>query len=154
MKELFGHRVGLASDGEQLPDEQNQVTLDPEVKDNYGLPVPRIENVCLQNETAMVRFISKTLKEILEAAGAREIRVEDFTPGYSSHYLGTCRMGVDPKTSTVDPWCRTHDVPNLFVGDGSVFVTGAAVNPALTVSALAARTADGIIASFQRGEFS
>lgn len=153
MKEIFGHRVGLASDGEQLPDERNQVTLDPEVKDNHGLPVPRIENVCFQNETAMVRFISRTLKEILEAAGARETRVEDSTPGYSSHYLGTCRMGVDPKTSVVDPWCRTHDVPNLFVGDSSVFVTGAAVNPALTVSALAARTADGIIASFQRNEF-
>lgn len=59
-----------------------------------------------------------------------------------------------PRTSVVNSWCRAHDVPNLFIGDGSVFVTGAAVNPALTISALAARTADGIIAAFRRGEFS
>jgi choline dehydrogenase-like flavoprotein len=61
-------------------------------------------------------------------------------------------MGSDPRTSVVDPWCRTHDVPNLFLGDGSVFVTGGAVNPALTISALATRTAEGIITAFQRGE--
>ena len=61
-------------------------------------------------------------------------------------------MGSDPRTSVVDPWCRTHDVPNLFLGDGSVFVTGAAVNPALTISALATRTAEGIVAAFRRGE--
>lgn len=153
VKEIFGHRVGLASDGEQLPDERNQVSLNPQVRDSYGLPVPHIVNTCFDNETAMVQSISKTLAEILEAAGAREINVETFTAGYSSHYLGTCRMGLDPKTSVVDQWCRTHDVRNLYVGDGSVFVTGAAVNPALTISSLATRTADGMIASFKRGEF-
>jgi len=153
MKEIFGHRVGLASDGEQLPDERNQVTLDPYFRDSYGLPVPHIVNACFQNETAMVQSIAKTLKEILEAAGARETQVENFTPGYSSHYLGTCRMGQDPKASVVDAWCRTHDVPNLYVGDGSVFVTGAGLNPALTISALATRTAVGIISAFRGGEF-
>jgi choline dehydrogenase-like flavoprotein len=62
-------------------------------------------------------------------------------------------MGNDPKTSVVDLWCRTHDVPNLFIGDGSVLVTGAAVNPALTISALATRTAGGIIGAFRKGDF-
>jgi len=152
MKEIFGHRVGLASDGEQLPDERNHVTLDPVVKDNHGLPVPLIVSTCFQNELAMIDTISARLKEILEAAGARAIQVENFIPGYSAHYLGTCRMGKDPRNSVVNPWCRTHDVPNLFIGDGSVFVTGAAVNPALTISALATRTADGIITLFKRGE--
>ena len=61
-------------------------------------------------------------------------------------------MGTDPKTSVVDAWCRSHDVANLFIGDGSVFVTGAAVNPALTISAVATRTAEGIVAAFKRGE--
>jgi choline dehydrogenase-like flavoprotein len=154
MKEIFGHRVGLACDGEQLPDERNQVRLDPVVKDNYGLPVPLIVNAHFQNELAMIDAMSARHREILEAAGARDIHVEEIVPGSSSHYLGTCRMGKDPKTSVVDPVCRTHDVPNLFIGDGSVFVTGAAVNPALTISALAARTADGIVAAFKRGEFS
>ena len=69
-----------------------------------------------------------------------------------SRHLGTCRMGANPSTSVVDRWCHTHDVPNLFIGDGSVFVTGGAVNPALTISALATRTAEGIVAAFRRGE--
>ena len=154
MKERFGHTVGLASDGEQLPDERNRVTLDSDVKDNYGLPVPRITNVCFQNESAMVEAISRSHREILEAGGARDIRVDKMVPGGSSHYLGTCRMGKNRERSVVNSECRTHDVPNLYIGDGSVFVTGAAVNPALTISALAARTAEGILAAFRRGEFS
>ena len=153
MKEIFGHRVGLATEGEQLPDERNQVSLDPAVRDNYGLPVPLIINTRFQNDLAMIDAFSARLREILQAAGAREITVGNAIPGISAHYLGTCRMGKDPRTSVVDPWCRTHDVPNLFIGDGSVFVTGAAVNPALTISALATRTAEGIIAAFRRGDF-
>jgi choline dehydrogenase-like flavoprotein len=152
-KEMFAHRVGLASDGEQLPNEHNQVKLDPFVKDCYGLPVPQITNTHGENDLAMVKAISSRLREILEAAGAREVHVERIRAGASSHYHGTCRMGEDPNKSVVDPWCRTHDVPNLFMGDGSVFVTVGAVNPALTISALATRTAEGIIAGFKRGDF-
>ena len=61
-------------------------------------------------------------------------------------------MGKDPRSSVVDPFCRTHDVPNLFIGDGSVFVTGAAVNPTLTIAALATRTSEHIAVAFKRGE--
>jgi len=154
MKQVFGHTVGVASDGEQLPAESNQVKLDPSVKDNYGIPVPLIVNNWQQNDLAMIDAMAKSHREILEAAGAREVSVNPCVAGNSSHYLGTCRMGDDPSKSVVDPWCRTHDVPNMFIGDGSVFVTGAAVNPALTISALASRTADGIVESFKRGEFS
>ena len=136
-----------------MPDERNQVRLDPWIKDSYGIPVPLIINDHCPNDLAMIDAISARLKEILEAAGARETCVEKITPGASSHYLGTCRMGTDQKTSVVDSWCRTHDVPNLFIGDGSVFVTVGAVNPALTISALATRTADGIIEGFRRGDF-
>jgi len=153
VKELFGHRVGLGSDGEQLPDEHNEVRLDPSVRDAYGLPAPQIINHHSQNDVAMVAAISSSLKDIFQAAGAAEIQVDKTMPGASSHYLGTCKMGNDPRTSVVDSWCRTHDVPNLFIGDSSVFVTGAAANPALTISALAARTAAGIVAAFKRGEF-
>ncbi len=153
VKELFGHIVGLASDGEQLPDERNQVMLDPVVKDNYGLPVPLLINNHYPNDLAMISAISSTHEAILEAAGAKEISVHGIIPGNSAHYLGTCRMGLDPRTSVVDPWCRTHDVPNLYIGDGSVFVTVGAANPALTISALATRTAAGIVSAFKRGEF-
>jgi choline dehydrogenase-like flavoprotein len=154
VKERFGHMVGLASDGEQLPDEHNQVRLDSSVKDLYGLPVPQIVNEHGANDLAMIKTISGKLREVLEAAGARSITVNQIMAGASSHYLGTCRMGKDSRTSVVDPWCRTHDVPNLFIGDGSVFVTGGAANPALTISALATRTAEGIIDAFRRSEFS
>lgn len=153
VKEAFGHRVGLGTDGEQMPDERNQVTLDTTAKDLYGIPVPRITNNHYQNDLAMIDAIALCLKEILEAAGAKTVQVENAVPGGSSHYLGTCRMGDNPDSSVVDPWCRTHDVPNLYIGDGSVFVTVGAANPALTISALAARTAQGIIEAFKRGDF-
>jgi choline dehydrogenase-like flavoprotein len=151
-KKLFAHFTGVASIGEQLPDVRNQVTLDPIVKDNFGLPVPHLVNKAHENDQAMIKAISARLKELFEAAGAIEIWGNEQMPGMSSHYLGTCRMGRNPSTSVVDPWCRTHDVPNLFIGDGSVFVTGGAVNPALTISALATRTAEGIVAAFRRRE--
>jgi choline dehydrogenase-like flavoprotein len=151
-KRLFGHFLGLASIGEQLPDPRNQVTLDPLVKDSFGLPVPRLVNRPGDNDQAMIKMIQMRLGELLEAAGATEVLNNEYSPGMSSHYVGTCRMGSNPNTSVVDTWCRSHDVPNLFIGDGSVFVTGAAVNPALTISALAARTAEGIVAAFKRGE--
>jgi len=153
VRESFGHMVGLASDGEQLPAEHNKVKLDLAVKDIYGLPVPHIINTHGTNDQEMIKAISSKLREILEASGAQNIAVNRIVAGASSHYLGTCRMGDDPKKSVVDAWCRTHDVPNLFVGDGSVFVTGGAANPALTISALATRTAEGIVEGFKRGEF-
>src|SRR5208282_4956929 len=83
VKELFGHRVGLASDGEQLPDERNQVRLDPSVKGIYGLPVPQIINNHYENDLAMIDAISSKLEEILEAAGAREVSVAKIIPGNS-----------------------------------------------------------------------
>jgi choline dehydrogenase-like flavoprotein len=152
MKETFGHRIGLGSVGEQLPDERNQVKLDPKVKDSYGLPVPLVILNHHENDQAMIAAMTSKHREILEAAGATDIHVHPATPGGSSHYLGTCRMGADPRTSVVDPLCKTHDVANLYIGDGSVFVTGGAVNPALSISALAARTADGIVDAFKRGD--
>lgn len=153
VKERFGHMVGLASDGEQLPEMRNQVGLDPVVKDVYGLPAPHIINTHGPNDLEMIKAISEKHREILDAAGAQSIAVNDIVAGASSHYLGTCRMGRDPKKSVVNPWGRTHDVPNLFIGDGSVFVTGGAANPALTISALAVRTSEAIVKGFESGEF-
>lgn len=152
MHKIFGHTVGLATVGEQLPDIRNEVSLDPAVKDTYGLPVPRLVNEPRKNDQMMIKAMAERLKELLRAAGAREVGEPEYKRGGSSHYLGTCRMGRDPAHSVVDPWCRTHDVRNLFIGDGSVFVTGAAVNPALTISALATRTAEGMVTLFKRGE--
>jgi len=149
---MFGHFVCLASIGEQLPDLRNQVTLDPLRKDSLGLPVPHLINEPRENDRAMIKAISASLKTILEAAGASRVWGNQQVPGMSSHYMGTCRMGLNPNNSVVNAWGRTHDVPNLFIADGSVFVTGGAVNPALTISALATRTAEGIVRAFKQCE--
>jgi len=149
LQDVFGHSVCLASIGEQLPSPSNQVALDPTKKDSLGLPVPHLINEPRENDRAMIKAITASLKTILEAAGARMILGNEHVPGMSSHYIGTCRMGSDPNNSVVDSWGRTHDVPNLFIADGSVFVTGGAVNPALTISALATRTAEGIVRTFK-----
>jgi len=145
----FGHSVCLVSIGEQLPDPANRVELDPTKTDSFGLPVPHLTNLAGANDRDMITAIRNSLRTVLDAAGATAIDGGERVPGMSSHYLGTCRMGSDPSRSVVDPWGRTHDVPNLFIADGSVFVTGGAVNPALTISALAARTAAGIVRAFE-----
>ena len=152
MQAVFGHVVGLVTVGEQLPDVANTVDLDPSITDQFGLPAPRITWRLRENERRMLRAMRRRLVEILEAAGAREIWGPSFTPGWSAHYLGTCRMGADPRTSAVDPWGRAHDVPNLFIADGSVFVTGGSANPALTIMALALRTSERIVELFRRSE--
>lgn len=152
VRRLFGHLVALCTVGEQLPDPRNSVTLDPAVRDCYGLPVPRLTNEVGNNDQAMIKAMAQCLRELLEAAGAVEVLGPEVLPGGGAHYLGTCRMGTDPERSVIDPWCRTHDVPNLYIADSSVFVTGGAVNPALTISALATRTAEGIIHAFRHGE--
>jgi choline dehydrogenase-like flavoprotein len=150
VEERFGRAVCVASVGEQLPDPSNRVALDPVERDSFGLPAPLLINEPRENDRAMIEAISARLRELLDAAGAQEIWGTRYNPGSSSHYLGTCRMGSDPGRSVVDCWGRCHDVPNLFIADGSVFVTGGAVNPALTISALATRTAEEIIRSAMR----
>jgi choline dehydrogenase-like flavoprotein len=151
VERTFGHSVCVASIGEQLPSLENCVSLDPIKRDAFGLPVPLLVSEPRDNDRAMIRAISASLRSLLEAAGATSISGNEYGPGLSSHYLGTCRMGASPATSVVDAWCRSHDVPNLFIADGSVFVTGGAANPALTISALAMRTAHGVVRAFKEG---
>lgn len=152
MEEQFAHTVCVASVGEQLPDSRNRISLDDRETDSFGLPVPRLTNQPRENDLGMISAISSSLRDLLAASGAVEIWDNQQHPGGSSHFLGTCRMGSDPGRSVVDAWGRTHDVPNLFVADGSVLVTGGAVNPALTISALATRTAEEISRAGKRRE--
>jgi choline dehydrogenase-like flavoprotein len=93
-----------------------------------------------ENDKKIVAHAKGKMKDILEAAGGEDVWMADRT----AHLLGTCRMGNDPKNSVVNADCQTHDVPNLFVCDGSVFTTSSAVNPSLTIEAIAARAADRI----------
>ncbi|MDQ4075955.1 MAG: GMC family oxidoreductase, partial [Chloroflexota bacterium] len=145
----YNHYAGWGLVGECLPDDNNTVTLDPELKDQYGLPVARVTFAWGENDQKLFQAGMEKERQILEAAGAEVTWSVDDT----AHLLGACRMGSDPATSVVDQWCRTWDVPNLFVCDGSVFVTSSAVNPSLTIQAIATRTADYIKEHARKGEF-
>lgn len=134
---------GITAD--DLPEEENRVTLDPELVDSDGVPAPRIRYRISEATRRMLDWHVERAKEAHEASGALETVVTEWMPDTGWHLLGTCRMGSDPATSVVDPWCRSHDVSNLYVVDGSVFVTGSGTNPTATICAVALRCARRLI---------
>ncbi|HEX7711380.1 MAG TPA: GMC family oxidoreductase [Sphingomonadaceae bacterium] len=144
----YNHVVGLKMVGEVLPDERNTVTLTDE-QDQYGLPVPRVTFSLRENEYAMISHALDFMDASLAAVGARNRwRETDDT----CHLGGTARMGSDRATSVVDADCRSWDIPNLWICDGSVFPTVGGANPSLTIQAIACRTADRISELSRRGE--
>jgi choline dehydrogenase-like flavoprotein len=138
----FGHMAYLGVMGEDLPEERNTVTLDPTLVDADGIPAPRVRYELSENSIKMLAHGVSRATEVLEAAGATQILSANPMQPSGWHLLGTCRMGDDPGTSVVDRWGRAHDVDNLFIVDGSIFVTSAVGNPTTTIQALALRTAD------------
>ncbi|MGI9149203.1 MAG: GMC family oxidoreductase [Chloroflexota bacterium] len=142
--ERFGHMINIGVMGEDLPEAVNEVVLDPELSDAHGIPAPLVRYRLSDNSVRLLDFGVARAGEALQAAGATKIL--DNTPFRPSgwHLLGTCRMGDNPAKSVVDRWGGAHDVDNLFIVDGSLFVTSAAVNPTTTIQALALRTADYI----------
>lgn len=145
----YTHTAAWWAHAEGLPDEGNSVTLDPEVQDARGLPVARVAYAWGENDRALASAARDRAADCLTASGARAVRIG---LDYGAHAMGSCRMGHDPDTSVVDPFCRAHDVPNLFICDTSVFVTGAGLNPTLTAMALASRTARHIARSARCGD--
>jgi len=140
--ELFDRTAGMVAICEDLPDPENRVTLDPALTDADGIPAPKITYRLSDNSKAMLAHAMARGKEVLEASGARATVAEAPLPFAGWHLMGTCRMGTDPETSVVNEWGRSHDVRNLFIVDGSIFVTAAAVNPTNTIQALALYVAD------------
>ena len=123
--------------------------------DVYGIPVLRINMAWGENEKTMIPDMGDTAAEMLEAAGARNVRpftVPDRMPGYAIHEMGVARMGQDPRTSVLDQFQRTHDVANLFVMDAAGFTSGACQNPTLTIMALAVRSTDHLLGEMKRGD--
>jgi choline dehydrogenase-like flavoprotein len=145
--ERFSRMINLGVMGEDLPETINDVTLDPELVDGDGIPAPLVRYRLSDNSRRMLAHGVARAGEVLEAAGATEVLTNSPYRPSGWHLLGTCRMGDYPMGSVVDRWGRAHDVGNLFIVDGSVFVTSAAVNPTTTIQALALRTADHIKAS-------
>jgi choline dehydrogenase-like flavoprotein len=136
-------RVTVTGLGEMLPHRENRVTLDPERTDDRGVPVPRLRIEPDDHVREALANLQSVGREVLEAMGAREVSTSGLSnPAYGYHHMGTTRMGTDPATSVVDADCRTHDHENLYVASSSVFTTGGAMNPTLTIAALALRLAD------------
>ena len=140
--ERFGHMMGITLMTEDLPEEHNQVTLDPDLTDSDGIPAPKIQYTVGDNTNRMLDHAVARATEALEAAGAKRVMSSRLRRNAGWHLLGTARMGSGPANSVVDRWGRAHDVPNLFVIDGSIFTTGACINPTTTIESLALRTAD------------
>ena len=136
----------------QLPLETNRVDLDPDVKDAWGLPAMRITSTSHPDDIKNMEFFRQKSIEILEAAGANKVWAGPVNDSRgSAHNRGTCRMGDDPKTSVVNKFHRAHDVPNLFIVDGSNLVTGGRNHPTMTIQALAFRAADHIDSRGEEG---
>jgi choline dehydrogenase-like flavoprotein len=136
--------VGLVAVCEDLPEEHNRVTLDPELSDSHGIPAPKIHYTLSENSARMLDYAVARGTEAMEASGAQDVMVQRLIGNAGWHNMGTAKMGIDPATSVVNEWGRSHDVKNLFVIDGSIFVTSAGVNPTRTIQALALYIADTI----------
>ena len=140
----FRHMINIGVMGEDLPETINEVVLDPELTDAHGIPAPSVRYRLSDNSLRMMEYGVARASEALQAAGATRVLTLNPMRASGWHLLGTCRMGLDPRTSVVGKWGRAHDVENLYIVDGSVFVTSAAVNPTTTIQAVALRSADDI----------
>jgi choline dehydrogenase-like flavoprotein len=144
---LFNHEIWFSVQAEDLPVASNRVELDPQHLDSSGLPGLRLTWEWHDNDRRMVEWGVQRSRDLAEAAGAAElITTGPAAPNPAWHLLGTCRMGATPDSSVVDANHQAWDVPNLFICDGSSFVTGGAVNPTSTIGALALRCADRMMA--------
>jgi choline dehydrogenase-like flavoprotein len=139
--------------GEVLARYENHVSIDKNVVDAWNIPALRIDTKYTDNEFNMARDAVDTSIALAEAAGF-EVLTKNYDPnppGYSIHELGTCRMGDDPKTSVLNKWCQSHDAKNLFVVDGSSFVSSGWQNPTMTILALAMRSSEYLAEQMRQG---
>jgi len=144
--------IDITGFGEVLPRWDNFVELDPNVKDAHGIPVLRIHMSDSENERAMIQDMGDSAGEMLEAAGAKNIRTHAHpsAPRWALHEAGIARMGADPKKSVLNQFQQTHDIKNLFVMDASGFTSNPCQNPTLTIMALCVRACDYLMSELKR----
>lgn len=148
MASTFGRTLTMLVFAEDLPENHNRVILDSENTDSDGLPGAQMLYRVSENSRRILDFNTAAAQEVLRAAGAVSTQaIPVFREFGGAHLLGTARMGTNPETSVVDRWGQSHDVPNLFIFDGSIFPTAGAVNPTGTICALALRGASHIVKS-------
>lgn len=150
--ERYPHYCGMIAIGEDLPVASNRVDLDPDHRDAEGVALPRITHTNHPNDVALARYMEARMSEIATAGGALKTFATDYVGARTAtgHIMGTCRMGSDPRNSVLDRWCRSHEVANLWVVDGSFFPTSGGYNPTLTIFANAYRVAAHFIAEARR----
>jgi choline dehydrogenase-like flavoprotein len=148
------YRISLGAFGESLASWDNFCEIDANLKDAWGIPALRISMAHGKNEGALMRDAGVTAAEMLEAAGAKSISVQTSfgIPGMAVHEVGTARMGNDPKKFVLNAFNQAHDVKNLFVTDGSCYVSSACQNPTLTMMAITVRACDHLIDRFRRSD--
>ncbi len=155
LRDYFNRTVLSFAHTTSLPVETNTITLDPTLKDSWGLPAIRVTHREHPSDMNLYRYFMDRADDLLTAAGATRrwaFPFSDVPPTQNPHLLGTCRMGSDPRRSVVNRFHRAHDVPNLFVVDGSSFVTSGRGQPTMTIMALAFRAGAAIAAMAKRGE--
>jgi choline dehydrogenase-like flavoprotein len=154
VRDRAGAFVSMGGFGEVLARYENSVSLDPQVKDAWGIPVLRFNYRFGDNEQKMAADMSEAAREMFDAAGFEVVDVgrKVRTQGWSIHELGTARMGTDPKTSVLNRFQQAHDVSNLFVVDGSSHVSASCVNPTWTIMALAWRACEYLAEHLRTGD--
>ncbi len=153
LEELRNTGFGMTTMGEVLPRHENHVAIDKNVKDAWGIPALHISQKYGDNEHAMAKDAMEMGEAMCKGAGFEVIAKHSqmVPPGESIHELGTCRMGTDPKKSVLNGYNQSHDVKNLFVVDGSAFVSGGAQNPTLTLMALSMRASEYLADQLKKG---
>jgi choline dehydrogenase-like flavoprotein len=153
VRDLNPTPISISAFGEVLARRENRVELDPAVKDAWGIPVLRFDYRFGENEKAMAADMAETAEEMLRAAGAEDVTVtkDILTEGWSIHEMGTARMGADPKTSATNSFGQAHDVSNLFVVDGSTFVSASCQNPTWMILAQCWRAMDYLKDEMKKG---
>ncbi|HEU4997080.1 MAG TPA: GMC family oxidoreductase [Gemmatimonadaceae bacterium] len=154
IEDLGSWGFGGGGFGESLPREENRVTIDPNVKDKWGIPAARIEVRWTDNERAMEKDMAQSMAEMLDAAGFKDVHsYSDMSPpGHCIHEMGGARMSKTPKEGVLNRWNQSWDVKNLFVTDGSCMASTACQNPSITYMALTARAAAHAVAAMKRNE--
>ena len=137
---------------EHLPYFENKVSLSKDQKDQWGLPILDVDCSFRDNEMKMREDMKNSAAEMLEAGGIKNIQTYDVLPppGFCIHEMGTARMGKDPKTSVLNQWNQMHEVPNVFITDGSCMASSACQNPSVTYMALTARAVDHAVQELKK----
>ncbi|MCG5054988.1 MAG: GMC family oxidoreductase [Myxococcales bacterium] len=153
VRDFAGAVVTMGGFGEVLPRFDNGVSLDPAIKDKWGIPVLKFNVKFGDNERAMAKDMEAEARAMFEAAGIDVLESSNrlLPAGWSIHELGTARMGTDPRTSVLNPFSQSHDVKNLFVMDGAGFVSAGSQNPTWTIMALAWRASDHLAEELRKG---